>query len=310
MKFKNLYLVPFIWLIFFLISCQSGETSNAEITSNNDSVFQIPVAPDHLTQKSDKINYIFEHFWDNFDFSDSSKIANPDYGEQAVVDYIGYFPLVSINQVDSGINALFNQVKNDQKSFVYFKEVFDNYLANPNSPMNSDLFYEPVVKYMVNAENLAENERIKYKTLLPIVQKNKPGSIASDFDFMNTDGKTTNLKSIKAPFIFLMFYEPGCAQCEQTITSLKNSTAFNSVIDQGGLDVLAIYPDGNKQIWEDYKQNIPSNWMNGIDLDQTILSQGIYQIKATPTIYLLDKDKKVILKDTDLKQVGEFFNNL
>jgi len=310
MKFTNLYLVPFIWLTFSLVSCQSGETSNTEIISSNDSVFQIPVAPEHLTQKSEKINYIFEHFWDNFDFSDTSKIFNPDYGEQAVVDYIGYFPLVSMNQIDSSVNALFNQVKNDQKSFVYFKEVFDNYLANPNSPVNSDLFYEPVVKYMISSENLDENERIKYKTLLPILQKNKPGSVASDFNFVNADGKTSNLNAIKAPFTFLMFYEPGCSQCEQTIASLKNSTAFNSVIDQGGLEVLAIYPDGNRQIWEDYKGNIPSNWLNGIDLDQTILSQGIYQIKATPTIYLLDRDKKVILKDTDLKQVGEFFNNL
>ncbi|MGH2624182.1 MAG: DUF5106 domain-containing protein, partial [Sphingobacterium sp.] len=248
--------------------------------------------------------------WDNFDFSDSSIIFNPNYGEQAIVDYIGYFPLVSTNQIDSSVHALFNRVKDDQRSFLYFKEVFDNYLANPNSPMNSDLFYEPVVKYMINAKNLEESERIKYKTLLPLIQKNKPGTVASDFTYMKPDGKTANLQSIKSPFIFLMFYEPGCSQCEHTIASLKDNSAFNSVIDQGGLKVLAIYPDGNKEIWKDYSHNIPSNWINGIDLNQTILTQGIYQIKATPTIYLLDKDKKVILKDTDLKQIGEFFNNL
>ena len=310
MKIKNLYFLAFLWLPFFINACQSSGTSDAQKVDHADTVFQIPVPPENITETADKINYVFEHFWDQFDFSDSSKILNPNYGEQAVVDYIGYFPLVSVNQIDSSLNALFNRVKDDQKIFLYFKGVFDNYLANPNSPMNSDLFYEPVVKYMINAKNLDENERIRYKTLLPIIQKNKPGSVASDFSFMKTDGKSVNLKSINAPFVFLMFYEPGCSQCELTITNLRNNPAFNSVIDQGGLAVIAIYPDGNKEIWEDYSQNIPSNWINGIDLNQTVITQGIYQIKATPTIYLLDKDKKVILKDTDLKNVGEFFNNL
>jgi len=310
MKINNLYLLPLLCLPLLIISCQNNGNSNIGEMENTDTVYQIPVPPENLTQTSEKINYTFAHFWDKFDFSDSSKIFNPSNGQQAIVDYIGYFPLVSISQIDSSVHALFDRVKDDQKSFLYFKEVFDNYLANPNSPMNSDLFYEPVVKYMINAKNVEENERIKYKTLLPIIQKNKPGTIASDFTYMKPDGKTSNLQSIKSPFIFLMFYEPGCSQCELTIANLKDNSAFNSVIDQGGLEVLAIYPDGNKEIWEDYSHNIPSKRVNGIDLNQTILTKGIYQIKATPTIYLLDKDKKVILKDTDLKQIGEFFNNL
>ncbi|HBK95202.1 MAG TPA: DUF5106 domain-containing protein, partial [Porphyromonadaceae bacterium] len=39
----------------------------------------------------------------------------------------------------------------------------------------------------------------------------------------------------------------------------------------------------------------------------TITKQKLYDIKAIPTLYLLDKDKKVILKDTSIEAIESFF---
>lgn len=108
----------------------------------------------------------------------------------------------------------------------------------------------------------------------------------------------------------LFFYEPGCSSCEEAIAEMKSNPGLNSVIENGGLKILAIYPDGNEEIWEDYQNQIPNNWINAIDKDQVIVTKNLYMIKATPTIYLLDKHKKVILKDSYLPQVYGYFQSL
>src|SRR5690606_15403415 len=89
--------------------------------------------------------------------------------------------------------------------FEFFKFQFDNYLANPNSPMRNDLYYETFLDYLIGSGKLSPEEKIKYETLLPLLRKNKPGTLAADFNFLTPDGTTSSLNAIKAPFTMLIF---------------------------------------------------------------------------------------------------------
>jgi hypothetical protein len=41
----------------------------------------------------------------------------------------------------------------------------------------------------------------------------------------------------------------------------------------------------------------PEEWYNGFDPDCVIRNTGLYNVRAIPSLYLLDAEKKVILKD-------------
>lgn len=299
-------------IVLFATSCnqnkKSGDNSNStELESNT---YTVPKAPENIQGESAKINYVFTHFWDDFNFRDTAKVFDPNYGEQAIVDYIGHFPLVGIDTLKEGVENVLNEAKIEPKVFDFFKYQFENYLSNPNSPARNDLYYEIVLDKLIASGKLTPDEVTKYESLLPLLRKNKPGTEATDFKYLMTDGTTSDLKSIEAPFTLLMFYEPGCSTCEETIEHIKNNPGFNSVLENGALKILAVYPDGDMDIWKNYQKNIPTNWINGLDSDQSVVSKGLYMIKATPTIYLLDKDKKVILKDSNLNEVIKFFQNI
>lgn len=305
---KNFLLILFCVSI---ISCQQNKkTSEVAITDSTKVSYAPPKAPTHIEGDEGKINYVFNHFWDNFNFRDTVKIFDPQYGEQAIADYIGYFPLVRLDTLAEGIESVFNEAKIEPSVFEFFKFQFENYLSNPNSPMRNDEYYEKVVEYLISSGKVTPDDKIKYETLLPLLKKNKPGSIATDFNYLSVDGNNSKFSTIESPFTLLIFYEPGCSNCEETIEQIKANPGFNSVVDKGALKIVAIYPDGNIDIWKNYQKNIPSNWINGVDVKQEILNKGLYIIKATPTIYLMDKDKKVILKDTNLNQVIQFFQNI
>jgi hypothetical protein len=41
----------------------------------------------------------------------------------------------------------------------------------------------------------------------------------------------------------------------------------------------------------------PEEWYNGFDPDFAIRNETLYNVRAIPSLYLLDKDKTVLLKD-------------
>ena len=52
---------------------------------------------------------------------------------------------------------------------------------------------------------------------------------------------------------------------------------------------------------------IPDGWINSYDKELTVLTEECYDLKAMPALYLLDKDKKVLLKDATVKEIEDYF---
>ncbi len=55
---------------------------------------------------------------------------------------------------------------------------------------------------------------------------------------------------------------------------------------------------------------MPDNWVNAYDEKLQISNEELYDLKAMPTLYLLDKEKKVLLKDAELKDIVLFLESL
>ncbi len=60
--------------------------------------------------------------------------------------------------------------------------------------------------------------------------------------------------------------------------------------------MLAIYVEGQRDIWERTKRDLPANWIVGYDLTG-ILEAELYDLTAMPIPYLLDSTLCVLLKD-------------
>jgi hypothetical protein len=87
---------------------------------------------------------------------------------------------------------------------------------------------------------------------------------------------------------------------------MVNSAWLNHLLETGKLDILAIYPDNELPLWKKHKDEIPSLWINAHDQPRVIKDKLLYDLKAIPTFYLLDRDKKVLLKDTDIQRIEAF----
>jgi hypothetical protein len=102
----------------------------------------------------------------------------------------------------------------------------------------------------------------------------------------------------------LYFNNPECPACREMKTSLMNSSVISDKIKSGSLEVLSIYTDKDEKLWLDHLKDYPSSWIQGRDDDEFLYRNKIYDLRAIPTIYLLDASKKVLLKDCmDVSQI-------
>lgn len=294
--------IIFIYLtvcVLFLSGCVQN--------TNNTSEKNAEIKSDTIKTKAQvqPINDKLIHFWDDFNFQDENVATSAEYGEQHLVDFINLFPHANKDVIAESTRALIQKSSSNPNIRNYFEELLRRYLYDVNSPFYNEEQYIVVLETLINCDLIPSDSKTRYNTLLKIATKNQVGEKAENFSFY-ANGKTLNLYDINTEFTILFFYEPTCNSCLQTIELLKHDTYFNSLIKEKAL-MLAIYPDGDKDIWETSFQNIPSTWTNGIDLSKKILHNGLYDLKASPTIYLLDHEKKVLLKDTNFLQLLDFF---
>jgi len=52
---------------------------------------------------------------------------------------------------------------------------------------------------------------------------------------------------------------------------------------------------------------LAKEWTNGYDKELVIKNKNLYDLRAIPTLYLLDKNKTVLLKDATLQKVEPGF---
>ena len=118
------------------------------------------------------------------------------------------------------------------------------------------------------------------------------------------------MSEIEAEYLLVFFYIPGCAQCAMTLEWITMDTAYNQLIQAGVLQGFAFYPEKDLNAFRAYRNTIPSSWINARDPDgmSQLEEDGLYQMRGAPTIYLLDRNKKVILKDARLDLLFDEFD--
>lgn len=275
--------------------------------------FVLPLVPEMMRDSEERAKYLVLHYWDRFDFADRNLILRPEITEQAFVDYINILGYVPKENADASLAYTLHKAGIDTMMYVHFTELFEKYLYDPNSPFRNEEYYLPVLQEVVNSPLLAEERRSHYGFQLDMAMQNRIGERANDFVYTVSSGQSSRLYDLKSEYTLLMFTDPGCSTCAAVTERLKESKELNDVLALNSpgrtmLTILALSPDNNLEEWSARLPEIPARWVYAYDKSGEVTGKRLYDIKAFPTLYLLDKDKKVILKDTSIEAIESFFS--
>lgn len=302
-----------IGFILLLASCRAKPgTAEAMESAPTDStviqarVFPFPEIPATLTEPEARKSYLLTHYWEQFDFADTTLVDNRDVTEQGFVNFIALL-LDGTTPEELTRESLANWcagfVGKDHARKV-LTQTADDYLFNPNSPFYNEALYGLYLETMLGVLPQTDAMRSAYRFKLELVRRNDVGDKATDFTYYQPDGtrRTLATTSVKNDRLLLMFYDPECESCHEVLLQMAADTALAEAVRAGKLSVLAVYTEGNDEAWRKALPDMPEGWMVGTDRE-AVKGGALYDLKAMPSLYLLDGKKTVLLKDAAYEKI-------
>ncbi|MDR0995090.1 MAG: DUF5106 domain-containing protein [Tannerella sp.] len=302
---------PVPLLVFALLSLGvfgcSGQAGNKPVkaaVAQSAHKFKMIDIPKVYTTPEERAKYLVTHYWDNFNFSDTTAANLSESTESALVDYIDVLPYTTEDVAFASIKTMLGKAEAADSVYFYFLDMYEKYLHDPNSPMRNEEYYIPVLEQAMDSPLVKEKTRTA--ALLALAQKNRLGHAATDFSYLTADGREGRLYGLKSPYTILFFYNPDCEHCREVIGQMMGSSDLEAMLHSKRLALLAVDAENDFAAWKEHLSAMGKDWTVAYDKKQRILSDEVYDLKASPTIYLLDKDKKVLLKDTSFERLMSY----
>lgn len=284
---------------------EGGEGVEAVTSSGQSAVeatqdtFPFPQIPAVLTRPEDRRRYLLAHYWDAFDFADTALLHKADVTEQGLVNYIDLVASHPDRQeADKAVDGFCRAWASLEEAGKVLPPLLEKYLYEPMSPLRNDALYVHFLNGLLDYTPASDARRSRWTFLRELVNRNNPGQPATDFDYYLPDGTRRTLATtpVAGKRLLLVFYDPECISCHQIIGQMKADRALARAVQEGSLSVLAIYTEGNEQVWRETLADMPEGWTVGTDRE-SIKNDALYDLRAMPSLYLLDKQKRVLLKD-------------
>jgi len=170
-------------------------------------------------------------------------------------------------------------------------------LSHPNSRYRNEDLYIKLLQAQLNSPWYIDAAKEAAKNKLQLVMQNRKGNPANDFTYITPGGLKKRMYAINADHLILFFYNPECQACKEMKEALERSELVKSKLKTKKLKILAVYIDKDEALWRKHLNEMPEQWVVGRDENEFLYRNNVYDLKAIPTVYLLTKEKKVLLKD-------------
>ena len=315
--------------IKFMIICTAvvlatGCANNRKAEQFTALPFPASVPPAMMENPQDRAKYMALHWFDQITDPtrsypcDTVLVSGVRKGdvEQNFANWTNVLDMVGLEYARKSVSNLYDRVaaceKKDTSSNIFetFTDLVVKYLYDANSPLRNEDYYSAYSERLSKSDLVEPLMREKYARETSLSALNRIGTKATDFRFTDLRGKSYSLYGINSDYILLFFSNPGCHACKEIIDVLNNDPKISSLINDGVMKVLNIYIDEDLEAWRSYMPIYPEKWYNGFDPDLVIRGETLYNVRAIPSLYLLDKDKCVLMKDAPEPRLFDYLSRL
>jgi len=259
-----------------------------------------------------KYHYYKTHYFDNIDFGDARMLRTPIFYNK-LNTFVTRVVLQNPDTLIIEAHKMLKKAEADTNIFRYVLVYWLNYYEESHLMGMDKLFVDIAENYYLKDKAPWADSTFLAK-LTDRVTKLKPnlvGNVAPDLKLETPDGKYVRLLEIKSKYTVVIFWEPHCGHCKKAVPKLFKE--FKEDLKAKGVSVYAVYTQIELQPWTDFIEQhelTDENWHNVYDRFNFSNFRNLYDIYSTPTIYLLDKDKKIIAKRLDVEQIQKMVDRL
>lgn len=256
-------------------------------------------------------DYYKEHYFDHFDFKDDRGVRIPLYF-QKIDRYIEKLTVQHPDSIGLALDFVLNNCTANSENLKFLLSHYLNSYANSKYVGMDGVYVHLVENFYANGkapwmdkENLAKMIA-DAKSLKPLLIDR----IAPNIKVFGKDSVPIQLHEIKSPYLVLIFWAPDCGHCKKSMPFVVD---FYNKFKTKGVEILAVCTktgQDEKTCWESVESMHMGNWINASDPTHSSKFKIIYDLKTTPQIYILDKNKKILTKKIGAEQLGDIMDKL
>jgi hypothetical protein len=288
---------------------ENPSSLTARITKANRPI-QVPPAPvraDGAIDSTFQLKWYRAHFFDNFDLSDDAllRLSRPLYRDK-IYEYLDRLFVQHPDTLTRAIGHIVDLARKNPETYKYsvflcmrkyqtheimgldevYVNLFDTYFATGE------------MDFWVNDRTmkLFKNEADRFR-------KSLIGRLGANLIMQDANLKPQALHDISNRYSILYIFDPDCPGCKQEtpkLVAFYNSRKFDC-------EVFAVCSDSSMVKMRKYIQDMDLKWITVNGPRSYIGSyQDHYDAMSTPTLYVLDRNKKIIAKKIPAEKLEDF----
>jgi len=261
-------------------------------------------------------NYQFykTHYWDGITFMDDCIVRTPFFP----VKLQRYYREVMPQDADSIIKDVDYKLllaRSSPETYKYMLNWLTDEYINPKYMGQDAVFVHLFNKYHSKGLspwlNEKQNEAITRRAYM--LMANLVGERAANLEMLDTVGKVSALYDVNADYTVVVFWDPNCGHCKEEIPRLDSF--YRAGWKAQNVKMYAVNTEYDKETWVKFiNDKSLSDWQHVHYTLQMLKAdteaqrpsfKQLYDITQTPTVYLLDKEKRIIGKKLTPQQLNE-----
>lgn len=255
----------------------------------------------------EKYYYMKDHYFDNIDLSDIGLLYTPIYHRKLST----YFEKIIQPIPDSVIvegKKVFKLASNNDETRYYTTWFVSNF-AESSKIMGMESAFVRFIDdfYASGAVDGSVLPALKESLIKRAneLRHSLIGNIAPNIAAWDTTQRIIQLNQIQADYTFVFFFSTICSHCKEETKKLK--TYYTEDKSKYKFEIFAVCVDSSFTQFKDYIHTNKIPWLavNGTYTASKYYND-VYDVPTTPTLYLLDKNKKIIAKHLSADKMMEY----
>lgn len=259
-------------------------------------------------QRIKRFYYYKNHFFDNMPLDDKRLLRTPYFARKVEQYFSSVVPQNPDTLLAESIKII-EQARPASEMFNFLVSYLFNY-ANSSEYMGMDKMMVGLAeKYYLSGEaDWADEEFLqKLETRVKELKPTLIGNLSHDLKMQGYTGEYHRLHEIVAPATILVFWETDCGHCKTAIPKLHD--LYQEQLQSKGVKIFAVYTQGDQPEWGEFiEEHGLYDFINVWDPYRQSGFRENYDIRSTPTVFVLGKDKKIIGKRISIEDLPGFID--
>src|SRR5450759_367618 len=252
-------------------------------------------------------NYNKDHFFDNVDLTDERLLRTPILYAR-LNTFFTTIVIQSPDSINKEIDKIIQKCKVNYKIYQFVSVYLFNHFRE-SEIMGHDAVMVKLADDIYlsgKADWVTKEFKDDLRKQIDLIRPNLIGKKAENIVMDSYKGIFVSLYDVEKEFTILYFWEPDCGHCKEATPKLK---AYYDKSKEYSLEVFAVCTTADKAKWTKYIEDNKLTWINGWDPQRSSHFDFYYNVQSTPTVYILDKNKKIIAKKLSVEEIGPFIDN-